>query len=231
MLFIELLFNDTKFNSNTVFSDDTSTTSAIKIKANSYYDINVFWFGNYTAHNFTSGLFYAVGQTKQINSTYHYSDFVVCKLYDNFKRCDDYFLEGIPTTSINRSIFIEFNPKLDSSSSGGKDDIFNYVAKDVVVDYLGSFTLGLDYKITKKLYATDSYDLDFDITNNLTFVYGSLGIDNDKYFFENPNFRAFSVETINMTTIFTTVNSTETTNSRYLFLIGVKLLSILLLIL
>ena len=107
----------------------------------------------------------------------------------------------------------------------------SYQDKDVVVDYLGSFTLGLDYKITKKLYATDSYDLDFDITNNLTFVYGSLGIDNDKYFFENPNFRAFSVETINMTTIFTTVNSTETTNSRYLFLIGVKLLSILLLIL
>ena len=40
------------------------------------------------------------------------------------------------------------------------------------------------------------------INNNLTFIYGNLGIDNDKYFFENPKFGIKGVETINMTSIY-----------------------------
>ncbi len=199
MLYIQLKYYD---------SNSTSKNS----KFISYFDINVFWFSMNSIANFTTGLFYGVGQTKQVSETVQVTDFVICKLYLYYKRCDDYLYTSLPDNTLNQSIHTNFNPVLDTAK-GGTNDLFNYLAKDPITSYLELYNLGFDYKITKKLYSDDKNDVDFDFKNNLTFVYGSLGIDNQIYFFEKPNYKVFSVESVSIARIYTEKSISTTTAS------------------
>jgi hypothetical protein len=179
---------------------------------NSYYKVNVYWFTELIETDFTTGVFYGVGQTKiNQNGTGTFSDLAICRIFQTLSKCEDYHIVYNNTDNIIENMKMNFTPIKDDS-----DNILNYEMQDVITSQISPYNSLLNFKISLPAYAEDiNGDLDLDFKNNVTIFFGSLGneVDNQyKRFYEIQNFNIMRGITRNITLVLLSENFVKQIN-------------------